>query len=84
MSLVLEIPDQVVQAMRLPLMEQQQQVMLELAVALYARGILSFGKARELTTLNKADFGFLLGQRGIPRHYTRQDVDDDIAYAHCQ
>jgi len=84
MSLVLEIPDQVAQAMRLPLMEQQQQVMLELAVALYARGILSFGKARELTTLNKAEFGILLGQRGVPRHYARQEVDDDITYAHCQ
>jgi len=63
---------------------QQQHVMLELAVALYAQGILSYGKARELTTLKKADDGFLPGQRGIPRHYTRQDVEDDIVYAHCQ
>jgi len=84
MSLLLEIPDQVAQAIRLPLMEQQQQLMTELAVALYARGILSFGKARELTALNKAEFGLLLGRRGIPRHYTAQDVEDDIAYAHGQ
>ncbi len=81
MSLLLEIPDQVAQAMRLPLMEQKQQVMTELAVALYARGILSFGKARELTKLNKIEFGLLLGRRGVPRHYTEQDVEDDIAYA---
>jgi predicted HTH domain antitoxin len=81
MSILLEIPDQVTQAIRLPLMEQQQQLMIELAVALYARGILSFGKARELTALNKAEFGLLLGRRGIPRHYTEQDLKDDIAYA---
>lgn len=81
MSLLLEIPDQVAQAIRLPLVDQQQQVMTELAIALYARGILSFGKARELTTLSKAEFGLLLGRRGIPRHYTEQDVEDDIAYA---
>ena len=84
MSLLLEIPDQVAQAIRLPLMEQQQQLMTELAVALYARGILSFGKARELTALNKAEFGLLLGRRGIPCHYTAQDVEADIAYAHGQ
>ena len=55
--------------------------MTELAVALYARGILSFGKARELTPFNRVEFGLLLGHRGIPRHYTEQDMEDDIAYA---
>lgn len=84
MSLILEIPDKVAQALRLPLIDRKQQVMTELAITLYARGILSFGKARELTTLNKAEFGLLLGRRGIPRHYTEQDLEDDIAYAHGQ
>ncbi len=55
--------------------------MTELAVALYARGILSFGKARELTPFNRVEFGLLLGHRGFPRHYTEQDMEDDIAYA---
>ncbi len=81
MSLLLEIPDHVVQSMRLPALDQKQQVMKELAVALYARGILSFGKARELTKLNKIEFGLLLGRRGVPRHYTERDLEDDIAYA---
>ena len=34
MSLLLEIPDQVAQAIRLPLLERHQQVMTELALAL--------------------------------------------------
>ena len=84
MSLILEIPDQVAQSMRLPLVEQKEQVMIELAVALYARGILSFGKARQLTNLNRIEFGQLLGRREIPRHYTMQDLEDDIAYARGQ
>ena len=84
MSIQLQSPDQVVQAIRLPLVDQERQLMLELAVALYARGILSFGKARELTQLSKAEFGLLLGQRDIPRHYTAQDLEDDIAYARGQ
>jgi len=50
-------------------------------VALYARGILSFGKAREVTLLNRIEFGLLLGRRDIARHYTEQDFEDDIAYA---
>lgn len=84
MGVVLEIPDQVAQAIRLPVSEQQASLMTELAVALYAREILSFGKARELTPLNRVEFGRLLGRRGIPRHYTEQDMEDDIAYASGQ
>lgn len=67
--------------MRLPPPEQQQQLMIELAVALYARSILSFGKARELCGLSKYEFGLLLGQRGIPRHYAADDLRDDVTYA---
>ncbi len=70
--------------MRLPASEQQESLMTELAVALYARGILSFGKARELTPFNRVEFGLLLGRREIPRHYTAQDLEDDIAYARGQ
>ncbi len=84
MSVVLEIPDQVAYAIRLPASEQQESLMTELAVALYARGILSFGKARELTPLNRVEFGLLLGRRDIPRHYTKQDLEEDIAYARGQ
>ena len=81
MSIQLEIPDSVAEAMRLARMDQKQQLMLELAVALYARDILSFGKARELTGLSKYQFGLLLGQRGVPRHYSEADLQDDVSYA---
>ena len=84
MSLQLEIPDDVVRALKLPATEQRRQVMVELAVALYARGILSFGKARELTPYNRIEFGRLPAQRGIPRHYTNRDLEDDLGYARSQ
>jgi predicted HTH domain antitoxin len=61
---------------------QKEQLMIELAVVLYGRRILSFGKARELTGLDKYPFGLLLGQRGIPRHYGAEDLEDDLAYAY--
>ena len=59
MSIELEIPDAIAQAIRLPLSDQKQQLLIELAVALYARDILSFGKARELaglTSMNSVCF----------------------------
>lgn len=82
MSIQLTIPDSVAQAIRLPLAEQEGQLLTELAIALYAQGALSFGKARELAGLSKYEFGQLLGKRQVARHYGSQDLQDDIAYAH--
>jgi predicted HTH domain antitoxin len=81
MSLQLEIPDSVTQALRLPQPEQRRRLTTELALSLYTQGILSFGKARELTALSKYEFGQLLGERRIPRQYDSTDLQDDIAYA---
>jgi predicted HTH domain antitoxin len=84
MSIELEIPDTVAHAIRLPLSDQKEQLLIELAVALYARDILSFGKARELTGSSKYEFGLLLGRRGIPRHYGAEELRDDETYARGQ
>ena len=43
MNLAVEPSDRIARAIRLPATEQQQTLMTELAVALYARGIPSFG-----------------------------------------
>jgi AbrB family looped-hinge helix DNA binding protein len=61
--------------------QRQQQLMAELAVTLYAQGILSFGKAQALAGMERLAFGRLLGERGIPRHYTEVDLQDDVSYA---
>lgn len=77
----LEIPEKIRQALRLPPQRQKQQLLIELALSLYSQGILSFGKARELAGLRKYEFGILLGERDIPRHYSEADLKEDIAYA---
>lgn len=84
MSLILQIPTDIAQALRLPAPQQERQLLMELAVALYAQEILSFGKARELAGMTKDEFGQLLGQRGIPRHYSEADLVADLAYAGSQ
>jgi predicted HTH domain antitoxin len=81
MTIHLVISDSIAQAMRLPVARQQQQLMTELALTLYAQGILSFGKARELAGMDRLVFGRLLGERGIPRHYSEDDLQDDLNYA---
>jgi predicted HTH domain antitoxin len=46
---------------------------------LYARGLLSQGKARELAGLSPYEFSQLLGRRAIPRHYGLDELRDDSA-----
>jgi predicted HTH domain antitoxin len=84
MGLQLSIPDSILQAVRLPEQRVHQALLHELAVALYAQELLSFGKARELAQMDKYDFGQLLAQRDIQRHYGSEDLTDDLAYARRQ
>ncbi|WP_276252551.1 UPF0175 family protein [Halomontanus rarus] len=77
----IEISDEVYDALRLPEDEREGVMREELAVSLYARGALSFGKARELAGLSKRDFGKVLGERGVERHYTDEELEEDLAYA---
>lgn len=81
MTLRIEIPDTVARAIRIPRKEQHRQLKIELALSLYAQGILSFGKASELAEMTLLEFGILLGKRNIPRQYDETDLQDDIAYA---
>ena len=81
MELSLQIPDNIVQAIRLPESDIKEELSKELAVTLYDRGLLSFGKARELAGLTNYEFGMLLGNRQIARHYGEEELADDIKYA---
>lgn len=80
-GLVLEIPDEVIQALRLPPAEQEEELRKELALALYQRGALSLGMASRLAGIDRWQFGRLLGERKILRHYTEDDLGNDICYA---
>ena len=79
--LLLEIPDEVTDALRLPPSEMDQELRTELALALYQRNVLSGGKARKLAGLSRWDFEQLLGQRQIVRHYDQDDLKEDLEYA---
>lgn len=80
-QLVLKIPGDIVNALRLPPDEVSTELRKELALALYQRGVLSSGKASSLAGLTRWEFEELLGRRRIPRHYTLENMDEDIGYA---
>jgi predicted HTH domain antitoxin len=77
----IEIDDEVYEALKIPEAEREAMVKTELAVSLYDRGVLSFGKARALAGLSTVAFHSLLGEREIERHYTSDELDEDIEYA---
>ena len=80
MELTLRIPDDIYLALKIPEEEKEKVLLLELAVSLYQRGILSFGKSRELAKLSKWEFHKELGERKIPRHYTLENFQEDFEY----
>lgn len=84
MGVQLQIPDSIVQAIRLPEERIVQELLVELSFGLYAQGLLSFGKARALACMGKYEFGRLLGERGILRHYGREEMEDDLKYARSE
>jgi predicted HTH domain antitoxin len=80
----LDIPESVASSLRLPVPEVEPRLRSELAVALYAQGILPFGKACELAGVSRYAFADLIASRDIPRHYTEDDLNLDLVYARGQ
>ncbi|MFB6216921.1 MAG: UPF0175 family protein [Candidatus Aenigmatarchaeota archaeon] len=81
MSEVIEIQDDVFESLRIPEREREQELRLELAVSLYGRGALSFGKARRLAGVSKTRFQRELAERKVERHYTGKELEEDLEYA---
>jgi predicted HTH domain antitoxin len=47
----------------------------------YGRGILTMGKARRLAGISKREFLEELGKRKIERHYTTDELEEDLVFA---
>jgi len=77
-QLNLEIPEELIQSLKLPRDEVPARLKRELALRLYEKGLLSFGKARELAGMTRWEFSRLLGEEGIPRHYDFEEFDRDM------
>ncbi|MFH1085558.1 MAG: UPF0175 family protein, partial [Chloroflexota bacterium] len=77
-AVVIEIPGDLAEVMRVPPEEQAARLRRELAVRLYQKDLLSFGKARELAGMTKWAFHLLLAEEGIARRYGVDELEDDL------
>lgn len=77
-KMILEIADDLAQAVRVPAEERLARVRQELALRLYQKRLLSFGKSRQLAAMTKWEFSSLLGEERIPRHYDEDELAEDL------
>jgi predicted HTH domain antitoxin len=73
-TVTIDIPREILHATRLSTAELKQ----ELAIALFERGKLSFGKARELADLSPWQFQQMLASRSIEVHYGLEEYEEDL------
>lgn len=78
MQLVIDVPEDVIYAIKLPTEEIPARLKRELAVRLYQKGLLSFGKARRLSGMTRWDFHDVLGEEGVSRRYDVQELEEDL------
>lgn len=85
MSITLDIPENIHEALHVSPEEAEKRLKLELAVSLYAQKALSLGKAAALAGLDRFAMNDVLAERGIPMHYGQKELEEDLAYGRsCQ
>ena len=76
-NFTVELPADLLNSLRVPSAEAPARVKRELALRLYQKGLLGFGKARALAELSKWEFHELLADEGIARRYDEADLATD-------
>ena len=74
----LSIQKDVIQAIKVPAAEAPRRLRRELAIRLYEKGLLSFGKARALSEMSRWGFHDLLGEERILRRYDVEELEEDL------
>lgn len=65
------IPDDIIK-------ESSEDLLLEIAVYLYSKKLLTIGQARKLAKLDTISFQRKLAERKIPVHYTEEELQKDL------
>lgn len=80
MPTTIEIPDEVMNALKLPPRSASHDLRVELALHLVAEGLLPAAAARRLADLSRVAFEQVLNERGIPTSpQTPDELDRDLA-----
>jgi len=78
MQVSIDLPEECLKALKLPAEEIPSRLNRELAIRLYSKGLLSFGKARQLARMTRREFHDVLGDEGIIRRYDVDELKDDL------
>ena len=77
-DLTLTLPGASLVGVRLPRKELHQELRWRLAAALYSDGILSGAAACRMAEMEKSEFQWMLGQRGIAQPLEEADYEEDL------
>ncbi|MEB3211179.1 MAG: UPF0175 family protein [Leptolyngbyaceae bacterium] len=80
MSLQLTIPDSVVNQLHIPAHNIQAELTKQLAVSLYAKGMISFDAACDLAGKGCWEFGQLVNEKDLAKRCGRVDADGEVFY----
>ena len=78
MALTVTIPDEILATLKLPPRNAAEEIKKELAVHLFAEGLLPEASACRLAGLSRLAFERVLGERKIPARYSAADLDADV------
>jgi predicted HTH domain antitoxin len=81
-GITIALSEDVVGAARIPHDELERELRKELAVALFARRILSAAKARKLAKLTVWQFSQLLSEHELETDYDEAELTEDLSYVH--
>lgn len=76
-TLTLDIPEEMLVAVKIPRNRLKKELKRELALQLYRENMISFANAHRLANMTKIEFHYLLGDRQIPRQYDIEDYEKD-------
>ncbi len=82
-TISVEIPESISLSIKIPESELRGRLKVELAIRLYQKRILGFGKARELAGLNKWQFQEILAKENIPLNYDIEELERDMETLRC-
>lgn len=77
-TLTLDIPEEVLIAIKIPRDRLKTDLKRELALQLYRENMISFANAHRMADMTKIEFHYLLGERRITRQYNGEDYDRDL------
>ena len=80
-DVTLTIPSEVLAVAKIPRQRLELELKKELALQLYREGLISHFGACRLAGLEKSEFQYLLGQRGIAQQYDLEDYEQDMKEA---